>query len=1303
MQAKDLIVLGSSRLLGKLYCSDIDIADGTITAEKILVNIDANPNPSNLCSHNSSTGTGIVVVGNPNGRHIAIDPDEIQGKNGQTTADTLWLNYGGGVVRLSTSGTIQANNGTLTATTFSGTTGTITNITATGTSTFGTATITNATVNSTLKANKIEAVNVDVADELRAAKYSIETVQNLGGHFLVCPTLEFPSNATNFSITVTKVSSTEITIAITDNQLVNQTFVDVPWNQYSKVKFVGTVNNIGIPTCSGYIQSFTTGTNYGTMTLRMTVTSDIADKFATAFTGNSTKVDNLSVMMYQLCPNTSQSTTLYPIGIYLTAYGSNRYSYIDVYGGTATTAVARMGKLDGLPNVNNTAPTGWGFYAKGNAYFDGTLVTKSGQIGGFSIGTYTLKNGTPGADSSVFMTTNFTDTAVAIGGASSALNSWRFGAGSHFGVTADGTLYCNNIKASGGTIGNFTIANGNLYTTLNNQSHSAWNSSNSGIFISPNGIAGGSGGTWWLWNDGSAKIGTGFNVSTAGVVTAGGFEFNTTQLNAYGTASAAGTSSNGIYRVLIQSAPGTSGGNIAFGVAGRDSTSSDWSWKYYVTHSGYFYAGSGEIASSVKIGGKNQSEYLNTNVQSQNFSEGTMLFKDPMFSTGVNGTTKYANSGANYVTWTRAAKSSDNPMTGTSYEMVCTNTGAASPGLGGFYWSHASRKNAVFVYRIIAKIPTGHNIQFHSNATGDNPVRVWLTPQAGTGKFEEYIFKQICGSTGTLSTTGYFAIDGTAGTSSAPVTWYVAYATAFDMTNLAETNNYITYISANDGIKVHNANDETNYLQLNSTAIKFVKSGTEKITIHSDGYVMVGNNSGTNGNVYIDSSVIQLRKGSTAYVDLNNNGNLTLGIGSSGHVTIKSDGLHVWSGTESTATNEIAKIGSTVQIGASNTGYVNIASSGMQIYGNNGSNLLAHIGYGETDSGSSSYYIFGMRRDGVSISNWAANTSYIRGQNVKYNDKTYVCIFEHTSSDTFNNNNWVLANGLFSVAEGYATNAVGAYSHAEGTWTTAWGGSNGSAHAEGRSTYASLGSHAEGSSTTAISGSHAEGDSTYAYLTSHAEGYYSEATGLYSHAQNYHTLVENNYQTAIGKYNNNLSDSAFEIGNGTGESARSNAFTVDWNGNVYCYPNTINLGTYVSTGILTGSGGHLMFSIPLGRTLPSNASISLIEFDVCARCGYNTANSGAGYYIVKDSASGTSTVHIKSNATSRFYNAGGTAKDLLVSHWAGKSIQGNTNIYISWNTNTTDFFTQNATNRGYLNNQPVTVFLANINITLTYS
>ena len=45
-------------------------------------------------------------------------------------------------------------------------------------------------------------------------------------------------------------------------------------------------------------------------------------------------------------------------------------------------------------------------------------------------------------------------------------------------------------------------------------------------------------------------------------------------------------------------------------------------------------------------------------------------------------------------------------------------------------------------------------------------------------------------------------------------------------------------------------------------------------------------------------------------------------------------------------------------------------------------------------------------------------------------------------------------------------------------------------------------------------------------------------------------VAENDSQVSIGRYNDNQSGNAFEIGNGTADNARSNALTVDWSGNV---------------------------------------------------------------------------------------------------------------------------------------------------------
>ena len=160
------------------------------------------------------------------------------------------------------------------------------------------------------------------------------------------------------------------------------------------------------------------------------------------------------------------------------------------------------------------------------------------------------------------------------------------------------------------------------------------------------------------------------------------------------------------------------------------------------------------------------------------------------------------------------------------------------------------------------------------------------------------------------------------------------------------------------------------------------------------------------------------------------------------------------------------------------------------------------------------------------------------------------------------------ASGYCSHAEGSNTTASGYCSHAEGDTTTA-SGDYGS-HAEGSNTIASgIGSHAEGSDTTASgTSSHAEGDNTTASgyashaegstttasgVNSHAEGDNTTASGDFSHAEGYGSKASSQFQHVQGKYN--IEDKARKyahiVGNGAGDAKRSNAHTLDWQGNAW--------------------------------------------------------------------------------------------------------------------------------------------------------
>lgn len=179
--------------------------------------------------------------------------------------------------------------------------------------------------------------------------------------------------------------------------------------------------------------------------------------------------------------------------------------------------------------------------------------------------------------------------------------------------------------------------------------------------------------------------------------------------------------------------------------------------------------------------------------------------------------------------------------------------------------------------------------------------------------------------------------------------------------------------------------------------------------------------------------------------------------------------------------------------------------------------------------------------------------------------------------------------GSYSTAEGDSTTASGTYSHAEGHGTVASGSRS---HAEGdRTTAIGDYSHTEGCGTTAIYDcSHAEGLYTTASgPRSHAEGYYTAASGNFSHAEGNHTISNHAGQHVFGEYNVGDPSVASStdrgnyveiVGNGTEDTARSNARTLDWSGNEWL------------AGDLTINGGSSGISVA-NRVLTPNAAIAI--------------------------------------------------------------------------------------------------------------
>ena len=160
------------------------------------------------------------------------------------------------------------------------------------------------------------------------------------------------------------------------------------------------------------------------------------------------------------------------------------------------------------------------------------------------------------------------------------------------------------------------------------------------------------------------------------------------------------------------------------------------------------------------------------------------------------------------------------------------------------------------------------------------------------------------------------------------------------------------------------------------------------------------------------------------------------------------------------------------------------------------------------------------------------------------------------------------ASGDYSHADGYATKASGDYSHADGYNTEASGDD---AHAEGYGTTASgMDSHAEGYETKASgTNSHTEGEGTKASGTnSHAEGEGTEASHKSQHVEGEYNIADPSADTADsrGTY-------VHIIGNGMSDTARSNALTLTWGGDLW-HSGKLSHGNNVSAeGSYSYSGG----------------------------------------------------------------------------------------------------------------------------------
>lgn len=218
---------------------------------------------------------------------------------------------------------------------------------------------------------------------------------------------------------------------------------------------------------------------------------------------------------------------------------------------------------------------------------------------------------------------------------------------------------------------------------------------------------------------------------------------------------------------------------------------------------------------------------------------------------------------------------------------------------------------------------------------------------------------------------------------------------------------------------------------------------------------------------------------------------------------------------------------------------------------------------------------------------------------VTYTTRSVVASCELGSAD---------ATGPYSVATGHWSTASGANSLASGNNVTAAGGG---AQALGEATTASgEAAHAEGSGTRA-SGNHA-----------HAEGHETVASGLNSHAGGIGTVAAGMEQVAIGRYNveDANGDYALVIGNGSGDSSRSNALAVDWDGNL-AQVGSLGLVGYVDsdvnitsgTVIAANTGVYCRVNLPSGAVPIGVVALATTTAD--SYLTYTLVHSGSTVYV----------------------------------------------------------------------------------------
>lgn len=901
---------------------------------------------------------------------------------------------------------------------------------------------------------------LDVRGELHTNQWTNSNIATIDGSFYITPTIGVPSGTMTTTANSVVVNGSNFPISSLYVNVVNSdnTATTVAWTSGSKVLVTGEilVNGVYMPlgTLIGTLSANATASQIqiGSITDNRYQTAASLAEIGTQSTALPCR--NVKVSLYQ----TSRSSTLYPLGIFMTALGENGKTFLDIYGGGYATSTAtaggfakpvlRIGNLAGLPAVGGSTPTGYGIYTS-NGYFSGAIVAKKGKIGdgsaAWTIGNDTngaayIYTGTQGSNSSAYLSTGYGTISIADSGTLSG-TKWAFTAGSNFGVTTNGTLYAKNAQISGSVAATngFTVTSAIGGATLASMT-------GSGITLGQT-----ASGKFNILITDSAVSGKG-----PGILLRQG----TNVLNEIGAEGMNLYDSNANHLLSItpnklEYIPLSSDGTTFFFKRNDES-------KYCLQNSLNFYSSSQQYNMITT-----NSSYTFSNLSSLSSGTPIIIATATYHKLTDSSTSDWTPSGISYLIFNK-----NTSKTATLFSINDASISVAYNGNTNFSFTLTNGSVTFVGY--------GPNVLTTSLLSAPSYGHIGREQSAGIDKLRgNHSF-----SMNSATARGAYSCAINSGEAFGDYSFAAGLSTAAGYGSTAFGVSNISYGS-----------------------YSFVAGHESEVFKHYGVAIGRGLKS-----INYDQTVFG------KYNKLDTNAMFIIG-----------------NGTANDARSNLMTVGNTeVTIGNQDGGHTIISASGMNIYAANGTIELANIGYGlgtsqDETMESAPFYTLGHRVTNSTIGNYSV------AEGVQPTASGYGSHAEGA---------FAIASGFTSHAEGLRTTAGGAYSHAEGIRTTASGAYS---HAEGSETIASgFGAHAEGQNTTASGErSHTEGENTV------AEGHYSHAGGNYTIANAKSQMVIGEYNEADTTTNVGLRGSyAFIIGNGTAEDARSNALTVDWNGNV---------------------------------------------------------------------------------------------------------------------------------------------------------